>query len=45
MDGMFVLAVVGLIAWWFYKSGKRTGSRKGVPRRPLPRPSPPQVTD
>ena len=23
------LAVVALVAWWFYKSGKRIGSRKG----------------
>ena len=29
MDGLFVLAVLALIAWWFYKSGKRIGSRKG----------------
>ena len=29
MDGLFALSVLGLIAWWFYKSGKRTGSRKG----------------
>jgi len=29
MDGLFVLAVVGLIAWWFYKSEKGVGIRKG----------------
>ncbi|MFH1268861.1 MAG: hypothetical protein ABIK89_24305 [Planctomycetota bacterium] len=29
MEALFGLAVVALIAWWFYKSGKRIGSRKG----------------
>ena len=29
MESLFGLAVLVAIAWWFYKSGKRTGSRKG----------------
>jgi hypothetical protein len=29
MDSLIGLAVLAAIAWWFYKSGKRTGSRKG----------------
>lgn len=29
MDTLFGLAVLAAIAWWFYKSGKRIGSRKG----------------
>ena len=29
MESLFGLAVLAAIAWWFYKSGKRIGSRKG----------------
>ena len=29
MEEILGLAVMAAIAWWFYKSGKRTGSRKG----------------
>ena len=29
METLFWLAVFAAIAWWFYKSGKRIGSRKG----------------
>jgi len=29
MEGLFGLAMLAVIAWWFYKSGKRIGSRKG----------------
>ena len=29
MESLFGLAVLATIAWWFYKSGKRIGSRKG----------------
>ncbi len=29
MEGLIALAILGFIAWWAYKSGKRTGSRKG----------------
>ena len=29
MDVLFWLALLGLIAWWFFKSGKKIGSRKG----------------
>ena len=29
MEGLITLAVLAAIAWWFYKSGKRVGSRKG----------------
>ena len=29
MEGLFILILLGGIAWWFYKAGKRTGSRKG----------------
>jgi hypothetical protein len=29
MEVLFGLAGMVAIAWWFYKSGKRIGSRKG----------------
>ncbi len=29
MEILVTLAIVPVIAWYFYKSGKRTGSRKG----------------
>jgi hypothetical protein len=29
MESLIGLAVLAGIAWWFYKSGKRIGSRKG----------------
>ncbi len=29
METLFVLAALGTIAYWFYKSGKQVGSRKG----------------
>ena len=29
MDSLFVLAMLVVAAWWIYKEGKRTGSRKG----------------
>ena len=29
MESLIGLAVIAAIAWFFYKSGKRTGSRKG----------------
>jgi hypothetical protein len=29
MEALFGLAMLPLIAWWFYKFGKRIGSRKG----------------
>ena len=29
MENLFGLAVLAAIALWIYKSGKRTGSRKG----------------
>lgn len=29
MEGLEGCVIIGLVAWWFYKSGKRTGSRKG----------------
>jgi hypothetical protein len=29
MDDLIALGVLAAIVWWFYKSGKRTGSRKG----------------
>ena len=29
MDSLLVLAILGVTVWWFYKSGKRIGSRKG----------------
>ena len=29
MDSLFEMAVLAIIAWWFYKSGKQIGSRKG----------------
>ena len=29
MDSLLIFAIVGVIAWWFFKSGKRIGSRKG----------------
>ena len=29
MEGLIALAILGFIVWWAYKSGKRTGSRKG----------------
>ena len=29
MDSLLVFAILGVIVWWFYKSGKRIGSRKG----------------
>lgn len=29
MDSLLVLALVGAAVWWFYKTGKRIGSRKG----------------
>jgi len=29
MESLVGLAILGVIAWWLYKSGKRIGSRKG----------------
>ncbi len=29
MDSLVGLAILGVILWWCYKSGKRFGSRKG----------------
>jgi hypothetical protein len=29
MDGLFTWIIIGYAAWWFYKQGKHTGSRKG----------------
>ena len=29
MESVVGLAMLGIVAWWFYKSGKRIGSRKG----------------
>jgi len=29
MESLFGLAIVIAVAWWFYKSGKHIGSRKG----------------
>jgi hypothetical protein len=29
MDNLVGLIVLGLFLWWFYKCGKRVGSRKG----------------
>ena len=29
MESLFGLAVLMVIMWWFYKEGKRIGSRKG----------------
>ncbi len=29
MDEWLGFGVLALVAWWFYKSGKRIGSRKG----------------
>ena len=29
MEGLGDLIIIGIVAWWFYKQGKRTGSRKG----------------
>jgi hypothetical protein len=29
MDSLVVLALLGVAVWWFYKAGKRIGSRKG----------------
>ena len=29
MDSLVGLAILGVIFWWFYKSGKRGGGRKG----------------
>jgi len=28
MDALFVMALLGLVAWWLYKRGKRIGSIK-----------------
>jgi hypothetical protein len=28
MDSLVVLALLGVTVWWFYKTGKRIGSRK-----------------
>jgi hypothetical protein len=29
MESLVILALLGVAVWWFYKAGKRTGSRKG----------------
>ena len=29
MEPLLGLALLAAVAWWFYKSGKRIGSRKG----------------
>ena len=29
MDSLVVFALLGVAVWWFYKTGKRIGSRKG----------------
>jgi len=29
MDSLVGMAILGVILWWFYRSGKRAGSRKG----------------
>jgi len=29
MEDLLGLVILGAIAWWFFKSGKRVGSRKG----------------
>ena len=29
MQSLVVLALLCVTVWWFYKAGKRTGSRKG----------------
>ncbi len=29
MEGLAGWIIIGFAAWWFYKTGKRTGSRKG----------------
>ena len=29
MEILIGLAMLAAVAWWFYKSGKRVGSRKG----------------
>ncbi|EMI22271.1 hypothetical protein RMSM_00797 [Rhodopirellula maiorica SM1] len=29
MDDLLAWIVIGFVAWWFYKTGERTGSRKG----------------
>jgi hypothetical protein len=29
VESLFALAILAAVAWWFYKSGKRVGSRKG----------------
>lgn len=29
MDSLIGMAILGVILWWFYKFGKRVGSRKG----------------
>ena len=29
MDVLFFMALLGLVAWWAYKDGKRIGSIKG----------------
>ena len=29
MERLAISIIIGVVAWWFYKTGKRTGSRKG----------------
>ena len=29
MEGLIILASLGVAGWWLYKTGKRLGSRKG----------------
>ena len=29
MESLFGLVVLAAVTWWFYKEGKRIGSRKG----------------
>ncbi|TWU39821.1 hypothetical protein Q31b_31360 [Novipirellula aureliae] len=29
MEGLAGWFIIGFVGWWFYKTGKRTGSRKG----------------
>jgi hypothetical protein len=29
MDSLVVFALLGAVVWWFFKAGKRIGSRKG----------------
>jgi len=29
MDSLVGMAILGVILWWFYRSGKRIGSRQG----------------